>query len=145
MPFIDKTTVKYKELIKEWIVVQILEPKNWESVKFKAFLINQEVENMPDSLLMADTSLLMLAKDGHSFIDEAKVDKFLQLWYSVNKYSIEIFCIYMSIKPLRRQLTKKNGAKNLIWAEPTPKKPKVWMILLSPKLRILQIFETMVH
>lgn len=98
VPFTDTTAVKYKESEREWIAVRTAELKKWRTAKSKAYWADQEVENMPDSLLMPDACLLALAKHSGLLLNEAQIDQFLQPWYGVNEYSNEILaaCIRQS-------------------------------------------------
>ena len=77
VPFIDTTTIKFKESEREWIAIRTARLRKWRTAKSKVFWADQEVENMPDSLLMPDACLLALAKHGDLLFDEAQVDQFL--------------------------------------------------------------------
>lgn len=72
--------------------------KKWRKEKSIAFWLDQGVEEeMPDTLLMTDTCLIALAKEGEALDNEEKMRKFLQPWPSPCRYFDEIFaCIYRS-------------------------------------------------
>lgn len=53
--------------------------------------------NIPDTLLMSDTCLLALVKNGNELDDESKIRNFLQLWPEVDKFATDILaCLQQS-------------------------------------------------
>lgn len=98
-PFIEQATViKYTEADLEWIACRIAGLNQWRKETSRRLWLQEgldaDAENIPDSLIMPDTCLLALAKDGEPLEDQSLLVHFLEPWYDMAEYAEEILiCI----------------------------------------------------
>lgn len=98
-PFIKTTSVTYSEAEQEWAIYRTSELKKWRTAASIKYWAQKHVtRSMPESLLMPDACLLALAKNALTLTNIDILNKFLDPWYGVSKFSDEILtCIQQTV------------------------------------------------
>lgn len=96
-PFIQYITTKYSKSDREWMACQTIKLKEWRKETAARIWLKQGVdedEELPDNLIMDDTCLTALAKNGELLQDLPTIIEFLKPWYGMARYAEEILvCI----------------------------------------------------
>lgn len=90
-PLFNSEPTKYSEYGREWIAYRSLALKQWRKEASVRLWSKEGVHKpRPDGLIMSDTWLIALAKNAEHLLDEQALIQFLELWYGVDKYRLEI-------------------------------------------------------
>lgn len=96
-PFVKPVAIKYSEADREQIACRSAILTKWQKAKSQALWREDDLDGMPESLLMSDQCLLALAKEGEKLDERAKLQEFLRPWPDLEKYVDELFtCLCQS-------------------------------------------------
>ncbi len=96
-PFVKLVAIKYLEADRKWIACRSAMLTKWQNAKSEAVWREDDLDDMPESLLMSDQCLFALAKEGEKLDERAKLQEFLQLWPDLEEYVDELFiCLRQS-------------------------------------------------